>query len=69
MSAQPLESCSKTHLFDGVKLHRDWQNFQLCDISEPELASLIADRDGMRETCYVSLFAPHWLPAFVLTSC
>jgi hypothetical protein len=48
----------KTHLFDGIKLHRDWQNFQLCDVSEPELVELIDDRDGMRGTCFVGRFCP-----------
>ncbi|KAG7530776.1 hypothetical protein FFLO_04818 [Filobasidium floriforme] len=32
---------TKSHLFDGKVLHRDVGNFQLCDISEPLLESMI----------------------------
>lgn len=45
----------KSHLFDGKTLHRDVGNFQVCDISDPLLSSLIHDPRALSTELDVSL--------------
>ena len=43
-----------SHIFDGKILVKDGRCFQLCDITDPLLKSLI-DREKLRDSCHVSV--------------
>lgn len=52
----PSHRCySKEHLFDGKTAHGKIANFQLCDISDPLLQSLIQAREGVQPACLPDL--------------
>ncbi|KAF8974777.1 RNA polymerase III transcription factor IIIC subunit-domain-containing protein [Flammula alnicola] len=40
-----------SHIFDGRSLTKETAAFQLCDVTEPMLKSMIEDPDSLRETC------------------
>lgn len=42
------------HTFDGKVLHRDVGNYQLVDIHDPLLASMIHDERARKDKCDVS---------------
>jgi general transcription factor 3C polypeptide 5 (transcription factor C subunit 1) len=42
-----------THVFDGVMIAKETAAFQLCDITDPMLKSLIEDPTDLREMCHV----------------
>ena len=49
---------AKSHIFDGHTLVKDGRCFQLCDITDPLLRSLI-DRPKIRKKCHVSIYPAH----------
>lgn len=42
-----------SHIFDGVHLSRETAAFQLCDLTDPMLAEMVADESGVRDECNV----------------
>jgi general transcription factor 3C polypeptide 5 (transcription factor C subunit 1) len=45
----------KSHIFDGKTITKETAAFQLCDIHDPMLKSMIEDPDGLRDVCHVRL--------------
>jgi hypothetical protein len=46
---------SRAHLFDGVLLHSDTADFQLCDIHDEQIRKYIDDPSNLTEVCDVSV--------------
>ena len=44
-----------SHIFDGKTLTKETAAFQICDITDPMLKSMIDDPEALRESCDVSV--------------
>jgi general transcription factor 3C polypeptide 5 (transcription factor C subunit 1) len=48
-----------SHIFDGVNIPAEGRVFQICDITDPLIKSILATTN-IRETCHVSKHSPGW---------
>ncbi|CAG8592661.1 11981_t:CDS:2 [Dentiscutata heterogama] len=53
LSLLPENYIKTTHIFDGKTAERDIAIFQLCDITDPLMRSLIDSHDSVQDTCTV----------------
>lgn len=54
-------------MFNGLKLHKEFSGFQLCDITDPQLAEWINADENALDTFQVGLGSP-FAPSLYITS-